>query len=400
MTTETPTGGTQIGRRLRLPGEVGRKPQVLIAFMAAHVVNDYTATSLPAFLPAIEEEFNLSYLRLGVLTFAFTIMTGLVQPFIGNYADRNGRRLAVLVFGFVSTGVGFALMGAAPIYLLVVLSSLLCGLGGSTYHPQATAFLVRSYPSERGRTLGLHGWGGSIGHFLAPAVAAIAITAFGWRSAIALMALPSLIAAFAMRKTLTESKPNPGATLRGAASRDLVLMALTFGLLGMVMRGFLSFLPLFLTERGRSVTQAGVITTVVLVVGMFAQPIGGSVFDRLGGRRVFLGAAAGAALGTAIFAATTGWVALAGVMLMAFFVFALFPVSLAMASEIAGADRTGAAAGIVFGISGLTGAAVPPIIGAIADATDLRRALSLLVIPAFAALAMSLMLPNKIEQPD
>lgn len=384
--------------RFRLPGELGRQPKVLIAFMSAHVINDFTATSLPAFLPAIEEDFGLSYFELGLLSLSFVLLSGLVQPFAGGFADRNGRRRATLVFGFLSTAAGFVAIGASPVFPLVVVSSLLCGLGGSTYHPQATAFLVRSYPDERGRTLGLHGWGGSIGHFLAPAVVAVSVTAFGWRWAIALLAIPSVIAAFGLRSSLTESPPNPGATLRGALSRDLVLMGLTFGLIGMVLRGFLSFLPTLLVERGWTLTEAGVVTTFILVVGIVAQPLGGSVFDRVGGRRVFLSASIGTTLSVAVFAVSGGVLSLLAVAGISFCVFALFPVGLAMASEIAGAERTGAAAGIVFGISGLATAVIPPIVGAIADVTDLKTAMSSLIVASLGAVALSRALPDKIVE--
>ncbi|MFT7599576.1 MAG: FSR family fosmidomycin resistance protein-like MFS transporter [Acidimicrobiales bacterium] len=400
MTATDPEVSTSLVQRLRLPGELGRKPNVLFAFIAAHVVNDFTATSLPAFLPAIEDEFGLGYFELGLLSLTFAVLSGIAQPFLGNFADRNGRRRAALVFGFISTAIGFVAIGAAPVFPLVVLASLFCGLGGSTYHPQATALLVKSYPDERGRTLGFHGWGGSIGHFLAPVVVAVGVTAVGWRWTIAVLAIPSLITALGLHTRLPETNPNPGATLRGAASRDLVVMALTFGLLGMVLRGFLAFLPTYLVERDWSLTQAGAITTLILVVGMFAQPMGGSIFDRIGGRRVFLGAAVGSTASLVLFVVFTGWLALLGVTGMAFFVFALFPVSLAMASEIAGAERTGAAAGIVFGISGLSTATVPAVLGAIADESSLRFALSLLIVVSAGAILMSLGLPDKIRSPD
>lgn len=384
---------------MRLPGELGKAPNVLVAFVTVHVVNDFTATSLPAFLPAIAEDFSLNYTESGLLALTFTLLSGLAQPFVGNHADRHGRRRAVLAAGFVSTALGFVLMGISPIFGLVVAASLLCGLGGSTYHPQATAFLVRTYPNERGRTLGFHGWGGSIGHFLAPALVAVGVTAVGWRWTVVLAAVPSLIAAFGLHRRLDETEPNPGATLRGVATRDLLLMAVTFGALSMVLRGFLAFLPTYLVERGWTLTGAGVVTTLVLVVGMFAQPMGGAVFDRLGGRRVILAASVGATVSMVLWLLDGGAVGLIGVTLMAFFVFALFPVSLAMASELAGAERTGAAAGIVFGISGLSTATIPFLIGAVADQTDLRTALSTLIALGAVAVLLSLGLPGKVEHP-
>lgn len=387
-------------RRLRLTGELGAQPGVLYAFMGAHLMSDFASTSLPAFLPAIEDDFGLSYFELGVLSLAFTVLSGVVQPFAGNYADREGRRRATLVFGFASTGLGFVLIGVSPVFWLIVLSSLFCGLGGAMYHPQATAILVKTYPRQRGRTLGIHGWGGSIGHLLAPAVVAISATAFGWRWAIILLAIPSVVAAVGLSHTLDESAPNPGATLRGAFSRDLLVMAVTYSLLAMVLRAFIGFLPtFFVDEQNSSLTSAGLLTTLVLVVGMVAQPVGGSVFDRLGGRRVFLVAAIGTTASVGLFAVSSGIMALFAATSVAFFGFSLFPVSLAMASEVAGAQRTGAAAGIVFGISGFATAVIPAIVGAIADRSDLQVALSTTGVLSIAAIGSAMLLPNKIESP-
>lgn len=398
---QAPTQATE--RRFGLPGDLGRHPKILVALTGAHVVNDFAAISLPTFLPALEDEFGLSYFQLGFLSFTFTILSGVVQPFAGSFADREGKRRAALIFGFLSVAVGFVAIGASPIFPLIVLSSLLVGLGGAMYHPQATAFLVRSYPGERGRTLGFHGWGGSIGHFLAPLVVALGVTAVGWRWTIILLAIPCVLTAAGLGRVLDETPKNPGMTLRGAASRDLLVMAFAFALLSMVLRGFIVFLPTYLSDLEWSLTWAGAVTTLVLVVGIFAQPFGGSVFDRIGGRKVFVAAALGSTASVALFTVASGsgrWLELTAVTLMAFCVFALFPVSLAMASEIAGTERTGGAAGIVFGVSGLCTATVPAMVGWIADASDLRSALSSLIVLSGLAVVLSFALPDKIAQPN
>ncbi len=63
----------------------------MTVFVGAHVVNDFYATVFPAFLPALADEFSLNYTELGVLTFAFTLFTGVLQPILGSTADRTGR---------------------------------------------------------------------------------------------------------------------------------------------------------------------------------------------------------------------------------------------------------------------------------------------------------------------
>ncbi|MCP3855946.1 MAG: MFS transporter [Actinomycetia bacterium] len=363
---------------------------VLIAFVGAHIVNDFYATILPAFLPALAEEFELDYAELGILSFAFTLLTGVLQPVLGNYADRAGQRRAVVVFGFVAGAGGFVAMAAAPTFWFIVVVSLLCGLGASTYHPQATSFIVHAYPEDRGRMLGIHGWGGSIGHFLAPAVVVLAVSVFDWRWSMLGIAVPLVITAFMLRATLPEADPNPGASLRGAISGQLILVAATFGVISMVGRSFMTFLVKMLVDEGWADTSAGLVLTALLLVGAVAQPVAGRIFDRVGGRTVFLGAAIGVAAFVTLFAVSDGALSLVAVGGIALFMFALFPVSLALASRLGGEGQTGAATGVVFGVSGLMTAGVQPVVGAIAEwAGDLRVALAWMLPMALIAVLLA-----------
>lgn len=387
LTEQTPAA--DVGR-----AAAGGGTALLLWFTGAHLVNDFNALMLPAFLPAITDEFGLNYLQLGILSLAFTILSGLLQVFAGHYADRYGRRQRALVFGFAVTSVGFVGMGLSPSYGILVGASLLCGLGASTYHPQATATLVQAYPKDRGRTMGIHGWGGSVGTFIAPLGVAVLVTAFGWRNGLFLLAIPSVVVAVLLRRGVAESTPNPKARLRGGISHDVWTLAITFALLSMVIRGFLTFLPTFLVERGSTLSEAGLLTTFILVVGLIAQPLGGMMFDRLDGRRVFFAACVGTTASLILFALSTGWLLLVSVALVAFFVFSMFPVSLAMGSELSGVERTGIGVGIIFGVSGLSGAIVQPVIGAVADRSSLHVGLSLLVVVAALASVLSLRLPG------
>jgi len=257
---------------------------VLVTFVGAHVVNDFYATVMPAFLPALADEFGLDYTELGILSLTATLLSGVLQPSMGHYADRYGSRRFVVSMGFALGGIGFLAMALAPTFYIIVIVSLFVGLGAGTYHPQATAFLVQAYPTARGRTLGIHGWGGSIGHFAAPAAATLAVAWVDWRAAMVMIAIPLLVTAVILRSQLEETQPNPEARLRGALSRQLILVAIVFGLLGMVLRSFLTFTVKMLVDEGWADTGAGTALTVILLVGAIAQPIGGRAFDRVGAR--------------------------------------------------------------------------------------------------------------------
>jgi nitrate/nitrite transporter NarK len=78
------------------------------------------------------------------------------------------------------------------------------------------------------------------------------------------------------------------------------------------------------------------------------------------------------------------------------FGFGLFPVSLAMASKIGGEKRTGFSVGVLFGVTGLLGAAARPAVGALAEALgDIRLALAWTVISAIAALPFAMQLERE-----
>lgn len=360
---------------------------ILGAFVAAHVFNDFYATVLPAFLPALAREWDLDYAELGLLSFSFTLLTGILQPLLGHAADRQGKRRFIVSVGFFVGSIGFLCMAVAPSFWVITVVSLLCGLGTATYHPQATAFIVNEYPDDRGRMLGIHGWGGSIGHFLAPAVATIAIAVLDWRWAMVIIAIPLTATGLGLHFFLPESTPNPQATLRGAIGRPLIVASLAFGLSNIVLYSFVTFVVKMLVDEGWAETTAGATLTAMLLIGAVAQPVGGRIYDRFGGRRLFVGANFGIITAILVFSQTSGAISLIAVGTVAMFGFGLFPVSMAMASKIGGEKRTGFSVGVLFGVTGLLGAAARPAVGALAEALgDIRLALSWTVVSAIAAL--------------
>ena len=369
---------------------------ILGTFVALHVINDFYATVLPAFLPALAREWDLDYAELGLLSFAFSLFTGVLQPLIGHIADKQGKRKVVLSFGFFVGGTGFLLMAIAPSFWFITVISLLCGLGAATYHPQATAFIVNAYPNDRGRMLGIHGWGGSIGHFLAPAMATVAIAALDWRWAMVIVAIPIVGAGTGLWLYLPESTPDPQAALKGALGRPIIVAALAFGLLNTVLYSFVTFVVKMLVDEGWAEVTAGAPLTTMLFIGVVAQPVGGRIYDRFGGRKLFVCANLGTILSVLIFSQSSGLVSLIAVGAIATFGFGLFPVSLAMASKIGGDSRTGFTVGVVFGVSGLLGATARPAVGALAESLgDIRLALSWTVILAIAALPFAMQLEKQ-----
>lgn len=375
--------------------EARPKNLLLAGLTTGHMVNDFYAMVLPPLIPALIPVFGLNYFQIGLLSFCFYILSGVLQPTVGFWSDKYAIRKKVIIAGFLINGLGFIAIGLAPTYALVLLASLLCGLGAATFHPQSTNFLSRAFPHSKGRAMGIHGWGGSIGNFLAPLTVAALISWVGWRHGVMWLVIPGLGVAVLLWRLLDEPEDVQVGHFGKGLSKELLLVSFTFALLSMVLRGFLTFLPTFLVEQGSTLAQAGFFTSLMLFVGLVSQPLGGAVYDRVGGRTIFFICAVATGIALWAFTRSTGPMVVVWTVVIGFFVAALFPVSLAMGSDVAKGNQVGLSVGVVFGLSSTLSAFTPALLGYVADRVGLSNAFSLLIVFAFLGALLALTLPRK-----
>ncbi|MGH2368739.1 MAG: MFS transporter, partial [Chloroflexota bacterium] len=167
----------------------------LLGLTTCHAVNDLYGLVLPPLLPALQAGFQLSYLQLGLLAFAATVVSAFGQPLVGYWADLHRRRRVALVAGFLLYPVAMAMLGGAPTYASLLAAAAVLGLASTTYHPQSTTLLLARFSANRGWASGIHGIGNSVGFTLAPLLIGPLADGFGWRTAALAMALPALAAA-------------------------------------------------------------------------------------------------------------------------------------------------------------------------------------------------------------
>lgn len=134
----------------------------------------YQIALVPLYL-LIQKDLKLA--SVGEATLLVTVMG--ISYFLPSYpvgilADRLSRR-KMLALGLAVNGLGFVVLGLAPNYTGALAGAILAGLGGSFYHPAATALIARLFPQGTGRALGLVAIGASIGYFIGPIYT-------GWRA--------------------------------------------------------------------------------------------------------------------------------------------------------------------------------------------------------------------------
>jgi MFS transporter, FSR family, fosmidomycin resistance protein len=135
----------------------------------------YQVALMPLYL-LMQRDFHFQ--NVGRVTLLMTVM--LVATFgpsyaVGVLADKLNRK-RLLGFGLALNGAGFAALALAPSFAWALAAAAVAGLGGSFYHPAATAMIARLFPSATGKALGFVGIGAGAGFFVGPIYS-------GWRAA-------------------------------------------------------------------------------------------------------------------------------------------------------------------------------------------------------------------------
>lgn len=323
--------------------------KLLSVLTTGHLVNDFYNVTLPFLLPTFIQVFDLSFFEAGLLTVATSFLPGLLQPVVGFLADAYAKNKITIQIGFFASSLGLIIAGFSDSYTGLLVAFIVFGLGQATFHAQSTNLITKAFPQSKGRSMGLHGIGGSIGNFSAPLVATFLITALSWRFALGLLAVPGLLMILVFKYFLSEppkvQKKSNGIPV---ISTDLLLLALNIGLIFMAFEGFLTFLPTFLVESGSSLGEAGLIAALMLFMGFLAQPGGGYIYDKLGGRFLIAASSLLTSVGLLFFSSQSNVYPIIFIVLIGVAVQATYPVALAMASEIAKGENVGASVGFVF----------------------------------------------------
>ena len=366
--------------------------QLLGTLTTAHGVNDFYALLLPFLLPTIIETFSLDFAGAGLLAFVTSMFSNILQPVVGYFADVRQVRKPIMMAGFVAFIIGLIVASTAASFPVLLLAFLIFGLGQTTYHPQATNFLTNAFKGNKGRAMGIHGIGGSLGNFCAPLVVTTLLTYFAFRTSLYILIIPGIVIMAAIALSLKEMPRSGKEVGKFKISGDLVLLSACFGFIFMAFRGFLTFLPTYLVSTGSTLSQAGQISALMLLIGFLAQPIGGTLYDRFGGFKV-LAFAATVTSGSIWLFLQSAWPSpFFYVVLVGAAVTMTFPVGLTMASELAQDGNVGIAVGAMFGISGMMSAITQPVIGRLADSVGLDNAFLALVIFPILGLLLSLKL--------
>jgi MFS family permease len=161
---------------------------VSIAHFASHLLQ----IALPPLFPLLREEFDVSYVALGLLMTIFYGVSGVGQAVAGFLVDRFGARRMLLIGTTLFAGATAAagLVGSFP---ALVVTAVVGALGNSVFHPADYAIFNAAIDRGRlGRAFSGHGMGGSLGYAVGPALSVALASFVGWRGAVLALGLTGL----------------------------------------------------------------------------------------------------------------------------------------------------------------------------------------------------------------
>ena len=370
----------------------------MAALSSGHLATDLAQGSLPALLPFLKVEFDLSYTMASALVLAATISSSLIQPLFGLWSDARGA-LWLLPAGVALAGVGMALAAAAPSYPLIFVAVLAAGVGVAAYHPEGSKFASYASGTRRASGMSFFSVGGNIGFALGPVYASALILALGLKGGL-LIAVPGLVVATGlvfMLRYLSGFAPDESPRAQRAAAaktetRGLVLLLLVVGLRSVAHMGLFTFIPLWEIHNGHGEAYGTLVLALFLFAGAVGTLLGGPLADRFGRRPVLRGSFIAATPLILVYVLVGGPIGVAAVTLSGACVIGTFGVSLVMSQEYM-PGRVGMASGLSIGLAIGLGGVAALVLGALADTVDLETAVLATAIGPTLALAVSFLLP-------
>lgn len=170
--------------------------------------------ALNALMPFVQPDLQLSQTQIGLLAGGLSFSWAIAAFFVGRLSDSLGKRKILLVIATIAFSLCSFLSGLATSFLFLFAARLLMGAAEGGVMPISHAMVASEVtPERRGLAQGVAQNLGSnlLGSFAAPVVLVAFATAFSWREAFYLAALPGLVSAgmiwFLLREPDAPAKP-------------------------------------------------------------------------------------------------------------------------------------------------------------------------------------------------
>jgi FSR family fosmidomycin resistance protein-like MFS transporter len=368
----------------------------MTALSGGHLAVDFASGSVPALIPFMTDRFNLGYALSALLLLAATASSSLVQPLFGLWSDRRGA-LWLIPGGALVAALGVGGAAVSPAYPLVLVLVLVGGLGVAAFHPEGAKFA--SYASGRKRASGMAYFnsGGNAGYALGAFATGQLVVWLGLVGGLLAM-IPVVITALALARAvpaLARLEPTAEAAaldLGEDRPRAIALLGLVISLRSVSWFTLLAFVPLWVVSLGHSKADGNRLLFLMLLAGAAGTLMLGPVADRIGLRRTLVITQALLTPLILVFVYVGGAPGVVALALVGVCVVGTFGVTMVL-SQLYLPRQVGLASGLSVGLAMGIGGVAAVVLGAVADAVDLRVALTISSLAPLFGVVACLRLP-------
>lgn len=370
-----------------------------------HLSCDVNGGALPTLLPFLIAAYSFNYQSAAGLMFALSCLASVIQPLFGWLSDKSSKPWFIPL-GVLLAGSGLAAVGFLQNYWAIFAAITLSGVGAAIFHPEAARYANKVSGTRKGAGLSFFSVGGNAGHVVGPLIVVAAVGAFGLRGT-AVFGLISIVMAAVLAYQIAHMSGLPQAVVArsrndsapGAEPRNnwrefskLTAVIISRSILFVACN---TFIPLYwIHVFGQSKAAAAVALTFFGAFGVCSNVVGGFLSDRFGYITIIRFSYLLLIPIMAAFA-TASDVRWAFVLLapLGFALYAPFSSMVVLGQKYL-AKNIGFASGVTLGLAISIGGMIAPLLGSIADAYGLPRALQCLIFVAAVGALFGFLLTN------
>jgi FSR family fosmidomycin resistance protein-like MFS transporter len=360
--------------------------------LAIEFLDEFVFGAREAAWPLIRTDLGLSYAQVGLLLGLPSLVSSLVEPFLGILGDVWKRRVLILGGGVVFA-LALLLTALSQDFLALLFSFILFYPASGAFVTLSQATLMDTDPARHEQTMARWTFAGSLGVVAGPIALGAATLGLGWRGLFLLFAgltLIPLAVAYRFRSAIGQRESEKadfkagvvGALRRGEVLRWLTLLQFSDLMLD-VLLGFLALY--FVDVVGATPAQAGVAVAVWTGLGLLGDLLLIPLLERVRGLRYLRLSAVVELVLFPVFLLVPGfWAKLVLVGLLGLFNMGWYSILQAqLYSAMPGQSGTVMTVGNVFG---LVGGLIPLGLGLVAERFDLMVTMWLLLLGPLALL--------------
>jgi MFS family permease len=295
----------------RPQGLRGTAPFILSGLSGGHGIFHWFTQSFFVMLPAVVATFGLSGIQVGAISTTREVVSGTIALPGGVVTDMLRRHWGIVMAVCMALfGVGWLVMGLAPVYPVLLVGMGIVAMAASVWHLPATAALSHHFSHRRGSALSFHGIGGNIGDVLGPALtggllSGVLLVTLTWRGILSIYTVVPILLSFLVYWAFrdighsgTQDRQSTGFTEQLAQTSQsfrthprLWGIMVVGGLRGMASVAFVPFLALYLgleSELGMEKWALGLHVALLVGVGVVSTPVMGYLSDRFGRKIVLI----------------------------------------------------------------------------------------------------------------